>query len=102
AILSGGRYDKLMERLGKRTQAIGFAVYADLLEHFDEAPGRFDVDALLLYEPEADMQKLSAAVKMLTANGGRVRVQRSGTERLRYGQLLRLSDRGLEILETND
>jgi len=31
-ILSGGRYDKLMRRFGKRSGAVGFAVYLDMLE----------------------------------------------------------------------
>jgi len=31
-IISGGRYDKLMRKFGKRSDAIGFAVYLDLLE----------------------------------------------------------------------
>lgn len=32
ALLSGGRYDPLMQRIGKQGGAIGFAVYLDLLE----------------------------------------------------------------------
>jgi ATP phosphoribosyltransferase regulatory subunit len=100
AILSGGRYDRLMEKLGKQSQAIGFAVYTDQLERCEESPERYDVETLLLYDPEVDMQKLSAAVKMLTADGRRVRVQRTQTDKLKYKRLLRLTDRGLEILET--
>ena len=102
AILAGGRYDNLMERLGKNTQAIGFAVYTDQLERCNKETDRFDVDVLLIYEQTADVSKLTAAVKMLTANGRRVRVQQTKTDRLRYRQLLKLSDGGLEILETND
>lgn len=102
AILSGGRYDNLMEKLGKNINAIGFAVYIDQLEHCDDEDTRFDVDVLLLYSPNTDTSKLTAAVKMLTANGQRVRVQTAKTEKLRYRQLLRLDDGGLEILETND
>jgi len=102
AILAGGRYDNLMEKLDKKTQAIGFAVYADQLERCDTELDRFDVDVLLTYETDVDTAKLTAAVKMLTANGRRVRVQKTISEKLRYKQLLRLSDGGLEILETND
>ncbi|MDR0446663.1 MAG: ATP phosphoribosyltransferase [Oscillospiraceae bacterium] len=32
AVLSGGRYDGLMKKFGRRQGAVGFAVYADLLE----------------------------------------------------------------------
>ena len=31
-VLSGGRYDKLLRRFGKRSGAVGFAVYPDLME----------------------------------------------------------------------
>ncbi len=36
-ILSGGRYDKLLARMGKKSGAIGFAVYLDLLERLEIA-----------------------------------------------------------------
>ena len=32
SVLSGGRYDRLMEKMGRRSKAVGFAVYLDLLE----------------------------------------------------------------------
>ena len=102
AVLSGGRYDKLMERLGKNTSAMGFAVYVDQLERFGFDARRYDVHLLLLYDERADVSKLTAAVKMLTNNGQRVRVQSALSEKLRFRQLLKLGERGLEILESND
>lgn len=35
-ILSGGRYDKLMRKMGRNSGGIGFAVYLDALERIDE------------------------------------------------------------------
>ena len=35
-VLSGGQYDKLMEKMGKKAGAIGFAVYLDTLERVEE------------------------------------------------------------------
>lgn len=102
AVLSGGRYDNLLEKLGKSTNAMGFAVYVDQLERCGDEDERFDVDVLLLYDSGADVSKLAAATKMLTANGQRVRVQCSKTSKLRFKQLLKLGDGGLEILEAND
>lgn len=32
SVLSGGQYDKLMKKLGRRSKAVGFAVYVDMLE----------------------------------------------------------------------
>ena len=102
AILSGGRYDNLMEKLGKRCQAIGFAVYLDELERCDDEEPAYDVDVLLLYDEGADIQKLTGAVKMLSQNGQRVRVQTARSETLRVRQIVHLGEGGLEILETND
>lgn len=38
AVLSGGRYDRLMRRMKRKSGAIGFAVYTDLLERLDGEP----------------------------------------------------------------
>ncbi len=34
-VLSGGQYDRLMEKMGKRSNAVGFAVYLDELERIE-------------------------------------------------------------------
>ena len=40
AVLSGGQYDRLMEKLHRRSRAIGFAVYTDFLDRVEqEQPG---------------------------------------------------------------
>ena len=36
-VLSGGQYDKLMEKMGKKAGAIGFAVYLDTLERHEQS-----------------------------------------------------------------
>ncbi|MBO4468464.1 MAG: ATP phosphoribosyltransferase [Clostridia bacterium] len=36
AVLSGGQYDKLMRKMGRRSNAVGFAVYTDKLENVAE------------------------------------------------------------------
>ena len=35
AVLSGGQYDALLHRMGKRARAVGFAVFVDLLAQYD-------------------------------------------------------------------
>lgn len=37
-ILSGGRYDKLMRKMGRKSGGVGFAVYLDALQRIDEKP----------------------------------------------------------------
>ena len=99
-ILSGGQYDLLMKKMGKKAGAIGFAVYPDLLKDRDTGVD-YDVDTLILYDEGADIGALRASVRMLTESGKSVMAQRSVPEKLRYRQLLRFKERGVEILETN-
>ena len=102
AVLAGGRYDKLLAKMGKSGGAMGFAVYLDLLERYGDAAREYDADILLLYDDETDADALMRAVKMFCDSGKSVRAQKSIPEGLSYHQLLRMKDRGLEILETND
>lgn len=101
-VLSGGQYDTLMRRMGKKSRAVGFAVYLDLLERLDEDERPYDVDAVLLYDDDVDPLALTRAVGALTDAGRSVLAQRAVPERLRYRQLLRFRDRGVEIVETHD
>ncbi len=100
-VLSGGQYDRLMTRMHRTSRAIGFAVYLDLLERLDGEGEGFDVDTVILYGDDYDMKALKDAVNMLTANGKSVLAQRSTPAGIKYKQLLRLNERGVEILENN-
>lgn len=42
SVLSGGRYDRLMRRMKRKSKAVGFAVYLDMLERAD-APDDSDI-----------------------------------------------------------
>ncbi|MBQ3054709.1 MAG: ATP phosphoribosyltransferase regulatory subunit [Oscillospiraceae bacterium] len=100
-VLSGGQYDNLMDKMGRKSRAIGFAVYLDLLEQLCETDREYDVDAVILYDDGADLAALFDAHKLLTSSGMRVTVQKSLPEKLRYKQLLKLQERGVEIIENH-
>lgn len=100
-ILSGGQYDRLMEKMGKRAGAIGFAIYLDMLSSLPSDDAEYDVDVVLLYDENADMRALCEAVGLLTANGKRVSAQRAVPEKIKYKQLLKLQERGVEIIENH-
>ena len=36
SVLSGGQYDALMKKMGRRDRAVGFAVFLDMLERLTE------------------------------------------------------------------
>ena len=54
SVLSGGQYDRLLTRMGRSGGAIGFAIYAGLLERLLEKQTQYDVDTVLLYDGQDD------------------------------------------------
>lgn len=94
SVLAGGQYDKLMQKLERRSGAIGFALYLDLLEQLPVKKEAYDVDVLLIYEESAQMQAVAKAVAQLTAQGKTVSAQKCIPAKLRYRQLLRLTKEG--------
>ena len=101
-ILSGGRYDKLMQKMGRKAGAIGFAVYLDMLERLDRKEKKYDADMVLLYGDDADTGELMRAIELLTGSGKSVIAEKAIPADIRYRQLISFRNGGLEILETND
>ncbi len=102
-VLSGGRYDRLLSKMGKRQGAIGFAVYLDLLERMGTAAVRYDADVALLYsdgDSVADVAKLADELRASGASVMTVRENARGA--LRFRKVCKMAKGGLEILETND
>ena len=90
SVLSGGQYDKLMQRMGRRSGALGFALYLDLIEGRASESGEFDVDALVLYGEENDASEVISAVSSLAERGKSVSAQREIPKKLRYKECIDL------------
>ena len=95
-VLSGGRYDKLMQKFGKDCGAVGFAVFTDLIDMYRSERPEYDVSALVLYGANESAEKLSAAVAALNAesvavygenDGGAESVKAEKTYIFRNGRL---------------
>ncbi len=84
SILSGGQYDHLMNRLGRKDGAIGFALYLDLLENLHSDSEKYDVDVVLLYEESISPKELACKVRELVASGNSVSAQKKLPADLRY------------------
>ena len=78
-----------MSKMGKKTGAIGFAVYLDFLERFMEETKEYDTDILLLYNDTDKLSEVLKTVDTLTSQGSRVLAQTSVPEGLKYKTLLR-------------
>ena len=92
AVLSGGQYDSLMQKMGKSERAVGFAVYLDQLEALEEPQPRCDADVLLLYPSDASPDEIAQAVQAIAADGSTVCAQKQAPARGSYGRIIRLED----------
>ena len=63
-ILSGGQYDKLLQKMGRSGSAVGFAIYLNLLEQIRQTPD-FDVDGVLLYQENTPMEQVLSVAAQL-------------------------------------
>ena len=88
AVLSGGQYDKLIKRMGKKSRAVGFAVYLDALERLLEDRSEYDVDVALLYKETDDVAAVLEKAAALRGSGSSVAVLRSVPETLRCKEVL--------------
>ena len=91
-VLSGGQYDRLMARMGRKTGAIGFAVYLDLLENLRENKRAYDIDMLVLYDDDTDPALLVKTVQEETEAGKSVSAQKE-KGKLRFAETIDLSGR---------
>ena len=90
AVLSGGRYDPLMRRMGRSSGAIGFALYVDLLEEISHSTDEYDVDFLLLYSEKTSAEDVIIAKSQLVGEGKTVSAQKEIPQKLRYKEIIDL------------
>lgn len=69
SVLSGGCYDALMRKLGKRSGAVGFALYLDKLERLFAEYDEYDSDVMLVYENGSDLALIRKAAEELNSKG---------------------------------
>ncbi len=94
SVLSGGRYDNLMRKMGKQSGAIGFAIYLDLLGELEENVNEYDADVLLLYDDKTDVKAICKLTDELSASGKSVTVKKALPERLKYKELIDMTGEG--------
>ncbi len=99
AVLSGGQYDKLMKKMGRKGSAIGFAVYPDALEAAEEPA--FDTDVLLVYSKDEDITTVAWACEWLRAQGKSVDASCTRKSKKRFKEIWKLENKEVRKLEDN-
>ena len=94
-ILSGGRYDRLMEKMGKKAGGIGFAVYVSMLERFWPGSETCDADVLLVYDETSSPIQIAQAVDTLSKDGKLVKAVRQTPGNLHCREVVTLKEGGI-------
>ena len=102
-ILAGGRYDNLMEVMGKESAgAIGFSISMDSLEELNRVRRDIDVDVVILDQPWEDLNQLNRVVRDYTDQGLSISVQKRVPKKLRYRELVRIENGEVKTVERDD
>ena len=96
SILSGGQYDNLMLKMGRKDKGIGFAVYLDLLQRYNNTEKQFDVDYILLKNDTDDIPVISKCVADLKKDSASVLVQNEIPENIKYRKAFKITEEGVK------
>ncbi len=91
AVLSGGCYSGLLHKLGKDSSAIGFALYLDQLERFDNKKKDYDADILVIYDDCTAVEKVMETVEKLVAQGKKVIAKKQDDGNITYESLYKIT-----------
>lgn len=101
-VLSGGRYDHLMTKMGKNGGAVGFAVYLDQLERFMMSTSAYDVDTLILYDANSNLETVICEAQKIKDAGRSVRIQKGAPEDIRSRVTFYVDHAEMKEVSTDD
>ncbi len=89
SILSGGEYDNLMQKMGKKSRAIGFAIYLDELSKLSKGQIDKGVDVAIEYG-DTDKSIVLKKVNELIASGKTVLADKKIADNIKYKEIIKL------------
>ena len=92
SVLSGGQYDKLMLKMKRKSGAIGFAVYLDMLEMLFEEAKEYDVDIVILYDNNSDLSCLNKIIESYLNNNESVYTCKQIPKDLHYKSVINFNE----------
>ncbi|MBR3932483.1 MAG: ATP phosphoribosyltransferase regulatory subunit [Clostridia bacterium] len=93
-VLSGGQYDKLMTKMQKKSKALGFALYLDLLEMLNNGTKEYDTDVLIIYDDKTAPVEVFSKTQEYLNQGRQVLALKSVPVNFRYKELADLAKGG--------
>ncbi len=101
SVLSGGQYDSLLKKMNKKSGAVGFAVYLDMLDPLKKDGNSYEEDVIILYDEKTDVTALKNLRDKLIEQGNCVSAQRFIPNKLTYRQLIDFRNGEVKIIENN-
>ena len=92
SVLSGGQYDNLLLKMKRKSGAIGFAVYLDMLDMLNNNINKYDVDVVLIYDNNSDLARLNAKIDSITKNGDTVLACKIIPDNIKYRKTINFDD----------
>ncbi len=89
SILSGGEYDNLMQKMGKKSRAIGFAIYLDELTKLSKGQVDNGVDVAIEYG-DTDKKIVLKKVNELIESGKTVLADKKIADTVKYKEIIKL------------
>ena len=89
AVLSGGQYDMLMRRMGKKSSAVGFAVYLDRLDDLCAKNAYPIYDVCILYDEKTSPSALCELIRKTKSDGKTYTAQKCA-DNVKYSELFDL------------
>lgn len=102
-VLSGGRYDKLLELMNKNGfSAIGFAVYLDDLGRYIKKSSVASADTMILYDEKSDMKTLNKIIDEHTENGKTFFAEKSIPENMKFSKIIKIENDNVREVKNCD
>ena len=83
-VLAGGEYGRLLSDMGYSGDAIGFAIYLDLLVGLGDSGDGYDVDMLLVYSESDPIEKVIALKEKFISEGLSTLAVLEPSDKIRY------------------
>jgi ATP phosphoribosyltransferase regulatory subunit len=83
-----------MKKMNRKSGAVGFALYLDLLEQLPKEKNDYDVEVLLIYDENCSNFEIAKTVDSLIKSGKTVTTQKCIPQKLRYKEIIDLRKEG--------
>lgn len=100
SVLSGGQYDKLMKKMKRKSGAVGFAVYLDMLERMGNENKEYDIDTFIIYSPDSDIKTVKSVIQKYSLDGT-VLALKTKDKKLKYKTLVEINGDEVKVIEEN-